>query len=192
MKSKPLPAGWWQVHQSVRALRQGGVIAYPTEAVWGVGCDPYNASAVAQLLAMKRRPEAKGLVLVAACIAQVEPLLQGLSSAQRAQLSATWPGPYTWVIPDPDNQIPSWIRGNSRSVAVRVSAHPVVQTLCQQFGGLLVSTSANPASHAPAKDALRVRTYFGDQLAAVVPGDLGDLAQPTQIRDLTTGQLLRA
>ncbi len=192
MKSKSLSSNWWQVHQSVQALHQGGVIAYPTEAVWGLGCDPFNADAVAQLLAMKRRPESKGLVLVAASIAQVEPLLRGLTAEQRAQLEASWPGPYTWVIPDPHNLIPVWIRGDSQSVAVRVSAHPVVKSLCEAFGGLLVSTSANPSSHQPAKDALRVRTYFGDQLAAVVPGALGDQAQPTQIRDLISGRIFRA
>ncbi len=176
----------------MRALHQGGVIAYPTEAVWGLGCDPFNADAVAQLLAMKRRPESKGLVLVAASIAQVEPLLQGLTAEQRAQLEGSWPGPYTWVIPDSHNLIPAWVRGDSRSVAVRVSAHPVVQSLCEAFGGLLVSTSANPASHQPAKTALRVRTYFGDQLTAVVPGALGEQSQPTQIRDLISGRIFRA
>ena len=179
------------VQQAVAAMRAGGVIAYPTEAVWGVGCDPYNQQAVERLLALKTRPVEKGVILIAAELQQVEPLLARLSETDRQRVVADWPGPVTWVLPDPDNLIPRWIKGQHSGVAVRVSAHPVVQELCRAFAGPVVSTSANPAGAEPARSRDEVDCYFNGRLDAVVPGKLGDLAQPTQIRDLQNDRVLR-
>ncbi|MCP8688285.1 L-threonylcarbamoyladenylate synthase [Marinobacterium sedimentorum] len=181
----------WHLNQALRALRGGGVIAYPTEAVWGLGCDPFNAAAIERLLELKRRPMHKGLILVAADMGQIKPLLQGLSNAQLEQLKASWPGPVTWLIPDPKGWAPEGVRGCHASVAVRVSAHPVVRALCASYGGPIVSTSANRSAAAPARSKLKVNTYFGAGLDYVVPGSLGDLGRPTQICDLSSNQLIR-
>ncbi|MFB9886134.1 L-threonylcarbamoyladenylate synthase [Balneatrix alpica] len=180
------------VRLACHTLREGGVIAYPTEAVWGLGCDPWNPQAFQRLLALKQRPPEKGVILVAASMAQIEPLWQDLSASQQQALAADWPGPFTWILPDQQDWVPSWIKGKHTKVAVRVSAHPLVQELCQAFGGPLVSTSANPSGRPPARSALRVRQYFGADLDGLVPGQLGGLARPTQIRDLTSGATLRA
>lgn len=187
-----LNSQWWHIHQSVRAIRQGGVIAYPTEAVWGLGCDPYNPEAVQHLLNIKRRPMHKGLVLVAANLSQIDFLLDNLTADEYARVTTDWPGPYTWILPDPGNRIPAWIKGNHPSVAVRVSAHSCVVALTEAYGSFIVSTSANPAAYDPARDLLRVKTYFGDKLDYILPGELGGLAQPTQIRDLRSNSLVRA
>ncbi len=181
----------WHTRQAARAMHHGGVIAYPTEAVWGLGCDPYNLAAVQHLLAMKRRPMHKGLILVASDTDQVEPLLANLTREQRGKVLATWPGPVTWVLPDPEDIIPSWIKGKHHSVAVRVSAHSGVKRLCDMFGSFIVSTSANYASQEPARDKLKVSINFGCDLAYLLPGELGSMAQPTQIRSLETDELLR-
>lgn len=172
-------------------MRRGGVIAYPTEAVWGVGCDPFNEDALERLLHLKSRPRHKGVILAAASIAQVEPLLAGLSDEQRSRVSSTWPGPVTWLLPDPHHLVPEWVKGKHNSVAVRVSNHPVVQALCNEFGGPIVSTSANPAGAEPARNMLRVQLYFANRVDAIMPGALGDLDQPTQIRDLLTESVIR-
>lgn len=190
--SSHLHTNWWHIRQSVRAIHQGGVIAYPTEAVWGLGCDPYNAEAVHHLLAIKRRPMHKGLVLVAGNIAQVEGLLAELSDEEREIVTADWPGPYTWILPDPKGLIPQWIKGKHSAVAVRVSAHSGVKSLTETYGSFIVSTSANPSEYRPARDIMRVRTYFGNELACILPGALGTLAQPTQIRDLRSNRIVRA
>lgn len=182
----------WHYAQAARVLKSGGVIAYPTEAVWGLGCDPYNIDAVKKLLLLKRRPMAKGVILVAADMEQVAPLLAGLTDEQLAQLKASWPGPSTWLIPDPDNLIPSWIKGEHSRVAIRVSNHLQVRLLCSAFGGMLVSTSANVGGAAPARSLLRVNTYFGSSLDYRLPGKLGGAASPTAIRDLCTGDTVRA
>lgn len=187
-----LAPDWWHIQQSVRALRQGGVIAYPTEAVWGLGCDPFDEQAVSHLLNIKRRPMHKGLVLIAGNLSQIDFLLEDLSDDEYVKVTANWPGPYTWILPDKHNRIPSWIKGNHSAVAVRVSDHLQVKSLTEAYGSLLVSTSANPAAHCPAKDILRVKTYFGEKLNYVLPGELGGLDQPTQIRDLKSDRLIRA
>lgn len=180
----------FHLHGAVRALQSGGVIAYPTEGVWGLGCDPFDAHAVARLLQLKRREPAKGLILVAATSAQFEPYLAPLTPAQRQQLLSTWPGPATWLVPH-NGTVPEWITGGRPQVALRVSAHPPVVALCERFGGPLVSTSANPSGRPPARDALRVRRYFGTRLDYILQGPLGGQRGPTPIRDLRDGSLRR-
>lgn len=181
----------WQLHQAVRILHQGGVLAYPTEAVWGLGCDPWNADAVRHILRIKRRPEHKGLILVAANMEQLHPLLAPLTQQERERMAATWPGPNTWLIPDPQGFVPTWVKGHHASVAVRVSDHPLVQRLCSAWGRPLISTSANPASYPPARDRLRVMTYFGSKLDLVVHGQTGGYSQPSTIRSLHDSSIIR-
>ncbi len=172
------------------ALRVGGVIAYPTEAVWGLGCEPRNEAAVERLLALKRRDWRKGLILVAADFAQLEPFVQLPSRTAQKRAFSTWPGPATWVFPASDHT-PMWISGERNSVAIRVSAHPVVQALCRAYGGPIVSTSANREGRPPARSATQVRLAFPRGLDALVPGALGGQAAPTTIRDVTSGLILR-
>jgi L-threonylcarbamoyladenylate synthase len=167
------------------------VIAYPTEAVWGIGCDPWNERAVYRLLAIKQRPVNKGLILVASSIAQLGPLYDPLTAEQKAALDRTWPGPNTWLIPDPDNLVPGWIKGEHQSVAIRVSAHPLVVGLCNRFGGMLVSTSANLAGKPEIRSRLRLQIELGAKLDFVVPGQLGPESEPSTIRDLASGRVFR-
>lgn len=185
-RSSPPP---WRIAPALRALAGGGVIAYPTEAVYGLGCLPDDGEAVAHLLRMKRRSPRKGLILVAADLAQLAPYIEFPDDSVRERVLATWPGPVTWLLPA-RSTVPDWLTGAHPTLAVRVSAHPVVQALCRAAGPL-VSTSANPAGAEPARSAARVRGYFGRQLAVVVPGALGGLARPTEIRDARSGRQLR-
>ena len=171
-------------------LRGGAVIAYPTEAVWGLGCDPNNRVAVERLLALKQRDPEKGLILIAGDLSQVEPFLLDLSSQQRETLSRSWPGPNTWLVPA-KTTAPEWIRGKHSSVAIRVSAHSVVQALCKAFGGPLVSTSANVQGMPAALTRSELVEYFGSRLDAVAPGELGEANAPSSIRDLITGAIVR-
>ncbi|WP_445619546.1 L-threonylcarbamoyladenylate synthase [Kushneria sp. Sum13] len=171
------------------SLIDGGVVAYPTEAVWGLGCDPDNTKALERLLALKMRDPAKGLILIAASIEQFEPWLAGLDATQRARLQASWPGPVSWLVPDNGRAHPL-VRGEHASVALRVSDHPLVQALCEAFGGPLVSSSANRASEAPCLAAEEIRQVFRDQVL-IVDGPLGGRTRPSEIRDLLTNDVLR-
>ena len=180
-----------RLQAAVSAMRGGGVIACPTEAVWGLSCDPDNKSAVSRLLALKNRPVAKGLILVAAAESQLSFLLDELPAAQRRTLSDSWPGPATWLLPHL-GLVPPWVHGEHDTVAVRVSAHPGVRALCRAWGGALVSTSANPAGCRPAVALFQVRRYFDDHLDSLVPGAVGGAGQPSVIRDLASGKIIRA
>ena len=180
----------WQLRRAVRALDSGGLIACPTEAVYGLGCDPLDADAVLQLLELKQRPMHKGLILIAADFDQLEPWLAPLPAARRRAVLASWPGPHTWIWPV-SQTVPVWLRGAHASLAVRVTAHPLARALCAAFGGPLVSTSANPAGQPPARNPLRVRQYFPGGIDCILHGPCAGASGPTRIRDALTGTVLR-
>ena len=178
-----------KLNEAVTQLRRGGVIAYPTEGVWGIGCDPFDERAVNRLLAIKRRPVDKGLILVAGNIAQLTPFLRGLEADQLARLEGSWPGPFTWLVPD-NGTAPAWIRGDHDAVALRVSNHPQVVELCRAFGGPIVSTSANRAGHPVAQFGWQLTRQL-PQIDYILRGPLGGSGKPSTIRDLRSGEILR-
>lgn len=180
------------IDQAVAALRRGGLIAYPTEAVWGLGCDPFDAAAVQRLLDLKQRPQAKGLILIAATLEQLTSLvdLDVLPAARRAAVLASWPGPHTWSLPCTE-RVPDVLRGAHATLAARVTAHPVAAALCRAFGGPLVSTSANLAGDPAPRTRLELDPRVLAGLAGVVAGDTGGLDRPTPIRDALSGEILR-
>lgn len=180
-----------RIGQAVNCLLQGGVLACPTESVWGLSCDPDNAAAVRRLLALKRRPVGKGLILVASRREQLDWLLADLPSAQARKLALSWPGATTWLVPH-RGRVPDWIHGDHDSVAVRVSAHPLLVALCDTWGGALVSTSANPSGCKPAVAGFQVRRYFGGELDFLLAGAVGGAARPSVIRDLVSDRVVRA
>lgn len=180
----------WQLRQAVRALRAGGVIAYPTEAVYGLGCDPWNPAAVHRLLALKQRPLAKGLILIAADLDQLAPFVTALDASARRTLQADASPPVTWLVPARVDT-PVWLRGTHDTIAVRITRHPLAGALCTAAGHALVSTSANPGGYPPARSPLAVQRYFHGQLAMVLHGALGSARRPSAIRDLRSGQVVR-
>src|SRR5690554_1587960 len=169
-------------------LRAGGIVAHPTEAVWGLACNPASEAATGRLLALKRRDVDKGLILVAASASQLERLVDWseLPQDRREAVLASWPGPHTWIVPA-TAAVPAWIRGSHAGVAVRVTGHPPAAALCSAFGGAIVSTSANTAGAPPphALDAFEPEILAG--VDAVLEGETGRLARPTAIRDALTG-----
>lgn len=181
-----------EFEQAVAALRAGGVIAYATEAVFGLGCDPDNQAAVQLLLAIKQRPVEKGLILIAADLAQLEAYidLAQLSDEQRARVLASWPGPFTWIMPAKAHT-PDWLTGRFDTLAVRISAHPQVQALCRAFGKPLVSTSANLTGEEPARSVAQIGHELAGQLAHIQIGEVGGLCNPSEIKDARTGALIR-
>ena len=181
------------IAEAAIALQRAGVIAYPTEAVWGVGCDPFDEAAVARVLAIKQRPADKGLILIAGALEQFDGLLDwdALPTDRGEAVFASWPGPHTWIVPA-TGRVPHWITGAHDGVAVRVSAHPVVVGLCEAFGGPLVSTSANLGGEPPAYQRRELDPLLLEQLDGVCEGETGGLAAATPIRDARTGTQLRA
>ena len=178
---------------AAQQLHQGRVIACPTEAVWGLSCDPCNQYATEKLLQLKNRSIARGLILIAADIHQFDFLLHDLPQAQSVSLRQAWPGPVTWIVPH-RNRVPNWISGRHDGVALRVTDHPLVVRLCRLYGGPIVSTSANPQGKSPARTALKVRGYFGRNplLTMITPGTVGKRQRPSEIRDLPSGAVVRS
>ena len=182
-------ASLWRTKEASASLQAGGVVACPAEAVWGLSCDPWNLSAVAFLCEMKQRALSKGVIVASGDVAHFAPLLDALEDEERACLLASWPGSVTWLVPN-HGYFPSWVTGESSEVAIRVTSAPALSSLCREFGGPVVTTSANWAGAQPAKHLFQVRRYFGSRIA-VVPGD-GNLAgKPSTIKRIKTGEVLR-
>jgi len=183
---------------AVDIMQQGGIIAYPTEAVWGLGCDPYNVEALERIIALKQRDPTKGLILVASSIDQFTPMLTGISEVQRQKLEGSWPGAITWLVPN-NGHVPTLISGSFSSIALRVSQHPIVQALCKAYGGPIVSTSANPQGKPAAVTASQVLDYFQlhrsndnhNAINAMTEGSVGNHKQPSTIKDLLTDKVYR-
>lgn len=172
-------------------IRQGGLIAYPTEAVFGLGCDPRNQAAVQRLLFIKQRSIEKGLIVIAAQHSQLSDYIVLPDRALAVQLAQTWPGATTWLI-EASQSAPVWIRGSHSTIAVRVSAHPACQQLCLATQSALVSTSANPTSYEPARTIATLCDYFSDtDIDAIFDAPLGQSLQPTEIRDSRSNRIIR-
>lgn len=192
------------VDSAVSWLKQGRLLAYPTESVWGIGCDAMNEQAVQQVLSIKNRPIDKGMIVVVDTIDRLSPFLTGLSHQQQQTLISSWQSAEqqqatTWLLPIPKNiTVPDWITGKHDSVAIRVIAHPLIQQLCKHLVsqdnpfGLLVSTSCNPAGMTPASTIEEARSYFAksDSVGYLSGTTLG-YTLPSQIKNALTGEIIR-
>lgn len=182
-----------QLKQAAQIIQHGGIVAYPTEAVYGLGCDPKNSAAVTKLLQLKRRPAAKGLILIASSIEQLMPYVDfaQLPAHTLEAIKASWPGPNTWLIPAKP-QTPACLRGKHSTLAVRVTNHPIAKALCEAAQSALVSTSANISKQTPALTAKQCRFIFKQQLDHIVKGEVDRQAKPSTIRDALSGKVIRA
>ena len=171
-------------------IQQGGIIAYPTEGVYGLGCDPFNQQAVQKILSLKQRSVAKGLLVIAADWQQVVALTTSVDSTLLQNALIRWSQqPVTFLFPHSDTA-PAWITGDSDSIGLRLTLHPVAKRLCE-LAGPLVSTSANVSGHIAARTAAEVRFYFPVGIDVVIDAPIGDLNKPTPIIDVVTGQAVR-
>ncbi|WP_105167181.1 Sua5/YciO/YrdC/YwlC family protein [Pseudoalteromonas sp. T1lg23B] len=180
------------LQDALSAFTAGGVLCYPTEAVYGLGCDPDNEAAVTQLLNIKQRDVTKGLILVADNYGQCLPYVDDakIPMDKRADIFSSWPGPITWLLPAKAST-PGWLTGAHDTIAIRISAHPVIKALCQTISKPLVSTSANISGAEPVMSITQARDTFQDQVACYVTGQLGDSTKPSQIKHALSGALIR-
>ena len=174
---------------AAQAILAGGVIACPTEAVYGLSCLPTHQLAVQKLIELKKRPLEKSFIIAAASISQLHGFVETETSPMIDEISASWPGPVTWILPA-HSQVPAWLCGESNELAVRVTAHPVLSGLCSHCGPL-ISTSANLSGVEPARSAEQVHQYFPGLLDYVLDGKLGASSRPSEIRHGRDGSILR-
>lgn len=173
-------------------LKSGGVIAYPTESIFGLGCDPSNRRAVQRILRLKGRPQRKGLILVADRFCKLQHYITPLTASQHQTLQQSWQNavrPHTWLVPAAQH-CPKWLSGRHATLAVRVSAHPLTADLSKRSGMALVSTSANRSGCQPAKTTRQCYRLFGNRVK-VIHGLTGRAKRPSTIQDLLTGKIIR-
>ena len=170
-------------------LKSGGIIAYPTESVFGLGCDPGNREAVQRLLRIKGRPQRKGLILIASRLNQLTPYIAPLNKVELERVNTIQPKPHTWLVPSAKD-CPKWITGRHDTIAVRVTTHPLSQYLCRTTGMPLVSTSANRSGGKPAKTTRQCYKLFGSSVR-IIPGRVGKARRPSTIQDLVSGKIIR-
>lgn len=175
---------------AVDSLRSGGIVAYPTESVYGLGCDPKNESALQNLLALKHRDVSKGMIIIASNYAQIACFIAPHGDRLKQLLRTSAPTPTTWVV-DAAEGLSPLLTGGRTTLAVRITDHPVASALCRLFGGPITSTSANVSSQPPARSAADVRARFPHGIDCLVEGSTGELDQPTQIIDARCGSILR-
>lgn len=191
MPRAPHPAPPLAVRRAARVLRAGGVVAYPTEGVWGLGCDPLDAEAFSRILVAKERPASMGVILLAGDRAQLDPWIEPPGAELEARLAKTWPGAVTWILPARP-WVPAWITGGRDTLAARVTAHPLAGALSRAAGMPIVSTSANRSGRRPARNAAQVRRWLGEDVDFILGGATGGLPGPTPIFDGRSGRALRA
>ena len=181
----------FKIHAAARIIGQGGVIAYPTEAVYGLGCHPNAIQAIQRILDIKRRPWQKGLILVASRVEQIKPYLseEGLKLIDCFQEKHK--RPVTWLMPVKPEVSPL-LRGEHDKIAFRLSDNPYVKALCDATNSALVSTSANRASQPEMRTAEEVRSKLGAELDMILVGPTGGHTRPSSIIDAQTRELLRA
>lgn len=179
-----------QLNQAVGVINSGGVIVYPTESVYGLGCNPFNKIAVHKLLEIKQRNVNKGLLLIASHIRQILPLIKPIDANDLARALKTWPGHHTWIFPK-SVLVPEWISGQYNSIAIRVSKHPVVIQLCQKSNSPLVSTSANVTNQNQLNSIKDIKSLFGDKIGYYLNASTGKEANPSTIHDAHTNTIVR-
>ncbi|WP_315042342.1 L-threonylcarbamoyladenylate synthase [Faucicola mancuniensis] len=189
-------------------LTDGNLLAYPTEAVWGIGCDPFNEQAVLKLLEIKNRPLEKGLIVLTANHLLINDFLQNLPFDKQQQILQSWQNfsnttkqkqATTWLFSIPSNlstNIPYFVTGGRTSLAIRIIEQQAIADLCQSLVsphnpyGFLVSTSCNPSGKPPATTLEQAQSYFGDTIGYFNAPTLG-FTEPSQIKDALTGEIVR-
>ncbi|WP_027009630.1 L-threonylcarbamoyladenylate synthase [Conchiformibius kuhniae] len=174
---------------TVRHLRRGGIVAYPTESCYGLGGLPHRADALRKILRLKQRPQHKGLIVIADKLSRLTPYLRPLSPTTQARLQNIWPAPATYLL-DAGNVLPA-LRGRRRKqLAVRIPDHTGARRLCRMLGNALISTSCNRSGRKPCKTAREVRRQFGCRIH-IIRGRTGNRKQPSTIIEWQSGQKLR-
>lgn len=178
---------------AAQCVHDGGVIAYPAEACFGIGCHPENTRGLMRIREMKSRSAEQGFILVADALPELRPYLhwEVLEQAQRQRIDASWPGPITWLIPA-SARSDTALRGRFSTLAVRVTAFSSLKALCRAVGGPLVSTSANRGGQAPLTTADEVEAVFADEIDYLLDLPIQGLDSPSQIIDAVTGTTIRA
>lgn len=170
-------------------LKNGDIIGYPTEAVYGLGCDPWNQEGVSRICSIKKRSSAKNFIVVAASINQLDNLID--TKILTKSVVNSWPGHTTWLIPAV-NTAPEWlIDNNTGLIAIRVSNHETIKELCLKYNSPLISTSANISGDPAVTTQKGFEKVFEKAIPYLVNGDIGKHTNTSIINNMITGERIR-
>lgn len=176
------------IRKAGRLLAAGGVVAYPTEGVYGLGAIPESLEGAARILGIKERDADAGFILIAS---RPELLSEWVADdVDPSRLASSAEQPVTWIV-RPSDAVPYWVTGKHDGVAVRLTQHPVAAALCDAADSALISTSANVAGRRPARTPHVLRRQFQSLVDFVVPGRCGPAAGPSEIRRLDDDEVVR-
>lgn len=168
----------FSIRHGAHIIKSGGIIAYPTDTIYGLGCDPYNAFAVNRLNTIKQRPPHKQFILLAGSINQIIRLV--VINEQQIDLIKKASMPTSWVV-EANQYAPPWLVSKQNTLTVRLSQNETVKKLCQALGHVIISTSANPATRTPAKNSLELRQYFHHDIDKILATQKKLATKPSKI-----------
>lgn len=180
------------IRRAASSLRSGGVIAYPSDTVYGLGCLPTDTAALKKILAIKQRSVDKGLILLAANRAQLASFTDsGLTEANWQTICADQAQPTTWLVPAAEDISPL-LCGSHTTIAVRITRHPGSCALCLAVNSAIVSTSANLSGEPSPKAWESLSPAIASKVDLVLQSRCGNSERPSQIRHLRNGQVIRS
>lgn len=177
------------INQAADIIKNGGLIAYPTETVYGLGADPYNDEAVQKIFTAKGRAEDKGIILLIRGVDDLSTLVRVVSPTAQILIEAFWPGPLTLVFRANRDLSPTLLGGRD-TIALRHSSSPIATQLLSALGGPLTSTSANRSTKPPARSACEVENALGDHLDLILDGGPSDSTLPSTLVDVSTDRAI--
>ncbi len=180
---------FWQLDLAVKTLQTGGIIAYPTESVFGLGCDASNLKAIERLLSIKQRSYKKGFIVLVSDIRYALPLLSPLSSVQIDKIDQTSVRATTWLINKRSDLSPLLV-GEHQKLAVRVTDNPIAKKLCELFAKPIISTSCNLNAKSTSSHVSYIRNKMILKVDQIVSGRCSG-QPPSQIIDLDSGVVIR-
>jgi len=181
----------WAINRLSKAVERAAVIAYPTDTIWGLGCHPMCATAVIRIMSIKRRGLEKGLILLSPSLDYCKPYISKLLSSQQInQLQVSDSHPVTWLVPA-SPECPVWLTGQNTTIAIRLTDHPFIVSICSAMQAPIVSTSANRRGKPSVRNALQARLQFGTELDAIVCGFSTGTGSASEIRSLQSGRIFR-
>ncbi|HSD28827.1 MAG TPA: L-threonylcarbamoyladenylate synthase, partial [Vicinamibacteria bacterium] len=173
------------IAEAAAILRRGGLVAFPTETVYGLGADAFNVDAVARIFAAKARPRFDPLIVHLAGAEVLPRVVRSAPVAASALAARFWPGPLTLILPKAD-AVPDLVTAGLDTVGVRVPDHPAARALIEAAGAPIAAPSANPFGYVSPTTAVHVAEQLGDRVDAVLDGGPCRVGVESTILSLTS------
>jgi len=178
----------FSIRHAAHIIRHGGVIAYPTDTIYGLGCDPYDPDAVEKINRIKQRPLNKQFILLAGHLDQIKSLIR--ITAEQEKIISQNDEPTSWII-EATSEAPPWLTDKKNTLTIRICKQSDVKKLCHALGHAIISTSANISGKRPAKNALELHKYFQHSVDKILLSDKQHAGKASKIIRLCDNYIIR-